>query len=309
STGLESNNSVTNIGESAFSSCRGLESTGLESNTSVTTVGMGAFFQCSSLEKVALSKDSKVATIGDLAFAYCANLQSFVIKGDRAPALGADVFLNTPSDFAIYYPVHVTNGTVAAAPEKQIDSSFAAGATITITAAPADTGKQFKNWSVGSGNVSLAGSKSTSTTFLMPEDVVRVTANYENIEYTVTVDGGTGGGTYVMNDRVTITADQPPKGKRFKEWQVVSGKAALADPTKETTTFTMPAGNVEVKAVYENIPAGHKGETTPPGNGGNAKADTPQTSDPSNPGLLLFIMLAAGITAVVSWGTRKKKAQ
>ncbi|MCQ4637510.1 leucine-rich repeat protein [Anaerovorax odorimutans] len=308
STGLENNSTVKSIGLSAFAMCSNLTSTGLENNSTIESIGERAFFQCSSLKTVTLPKDSKVATIGDQAFKDCTELTSFVIKGDKVPAFGANVFEGAASGFAIYYPVHVTNGSVAADPGKQIDNSFAKGTEVTITADSAE-GKKFKNWSVDSGNVSLTDRESASTTFAMPEEVVKVTANYENIEYTVTVGGGTGGGKYVMNDTVTITADPAPEGKRFKEWQIVSGKAVLADPAKETTTFTMPAGNVEVKAVYEDIPAGHEGETTPPGNDDSAKPAAPQTSDPSNPGLLLFIMLGAGITAVVSYRTRKKKAQ
>lgn len=45
--------------------------------------------------------------------------------------------------------------------------------------------------------------------------------------------------------QITLTA-APNKGYVFKEWKVVSG-----DVTVERNGFTMPSGNVTVKAVFE----------------------------------------------------------
>ena len=49
---------------------------------------------------------------------------------------------------------------------------------------------------------------------------------------------------------VTITA-APGSGYKFKEWQVVSGGVTLADATVSPTTFTMPANDVAIKALFE----------------------------------------------------------
>ena len=45
-----------------------------------------------------------------------------------------------------------------------------------------------------------------------------------NNNYTVTVTGGTGGGTYRQNDLVTVTADAPEADKKFSHWIDGSGK-------------------------------------------------------------------------------------
>jgi len=75
--------------------------------------------------------------------------------------------------------------------------------------------------------------------------------------YAVTVNNGTASlSTAEAGANVTITADTVPSGKRFKEWTVVSGGAALANKKASSTTFTMPANAVEVTATYEDIPAG-----------------------------------------------------
>ena len=73
-------------------------------------------------------------------------------------------------------------------------------------------------------------------------------------KYTVTVTNGSGTGQYAQGETVTITAGAAPSGQQFKEWEVVSGTITLASSTSETTTFTMPAEAVSVKATYEAIP-------------------------------------------------------
>ena len=118
----------------------------------------------------------------------------------------------------------------------------------------APSGKQFKAWSVG-GSEKAAGDKITVTAN------TTVTAVWEAIEYNVTVTGGTasvGAGTPItkatMGTTVTLTAGAAPSGKVFDKWVVESGSVALADANSATTTFTMPAEAVSVKATYKTTP-------------------------------------------------------
>ena len=62
---------------------------------------------------------------------------------------------------------------------------------------------------------------------------------------------------------VTLTAT-PKSGYHFKQWQVVTGGVTIKD-----SKFTMPAGNVEVKAIFE------KNATPPPGPAVNPFVDVP----------------------------------
>lgn len=111
--------------------------------------------------------------------------------------------------------------------------------------------------------------------------------------YSVTVNGGTGGGSYAAGATVTITATVP-NGQRFTGWTVNPASVTLANASSATTTFTMPAGNVTVTANFQSNSGGGNydggGTYTPPttptypptverpsGGGG-----TPSTS-PSNP--------------------------
>lgn len=65
---------------------------------------------------------------------------------------------------------------------------------------------------------------------------------------------------------VTLTAT-PKSGYTFKQWQVVTGGVTIKD-----NKFTMPAGNVEVKAIFE------KNATPPPGPAVNPFVDVPEGS-------------------------------
>ena len=156
---------------------------------------------------------------------------------DASPSITVTV----PESGVVSYSLTVNNGTG--------DGVFTEGASVTITANEPATGKRFSGWTLD--GISGLDTTQTSLTFNMPANAVTATANYEDIEYTVTVNGGTGAGTYKEGDSVTITATVPT-GKRFVEWTSESG-ITIADKTSVTTTFTMPAGDVTVTANYEDI--------------------------------------------------------
>ena len=80
--------------------------------------------------------------------------------------------------------------------------------------------------------------------------------------YPLTVNNGTGGDSYAAGAAVTITADAPAEGKRFKEWTGDVDKVTFTEGSKKTATakFTMPAEPLTFEATYEDIPA----KATPP---------------------------------------------
>ena len=130
-------------------------------------------------------------------------------------------------------------------------ASATAGTEITLTATP-NAGYHFKEWQVMSGDVTVRDDK-----FTMPSDNVEIKAIFEEdapptpTEYTVTVktDGnGTASASHakaVVGTEITLTAT-PNAGYHFKEWQVMSGNVTVRDDK-----FTMPSGNVEIKAIFE----------------------------------------------------------
>lgn len=121
---------------------------------------------------------------------------------------------------------------------------FIQGASVTITANEPTIGKKFSGWTIE--GISGLDTTKTSLTFNMPANAVTATANYEDIEYTITVNGGTGGGTYKQGDEVTVTAEDK-EGKEFVGWKDESGKIVS---TQKEYTFVVKDEMV-LTAVYQ----------------------------------------------------------
>ena len=74
-----------------------------------------------------------------------------------------------------------------------------------------------------------------------------------NTKYTVTVQAGKGGTASASptsaekGTKITLNAT-PDGGYHFKEWQVISGGVTISN-----NSFTMPAANVTVKAMFEKV--------------------------------------------------------
>lgn len=177
---------------------------------------------------------------------------------------GETRFVRNPA--ATEYTVTVTGGTASVAAGTPITRAME-GVEITITA-QAPGGKHFVKWVVKAGGVTLANETSATTTFIMPANDVTIEAECaENpVEaYTLTVIKGTASvaaGTPItdkieQNTVVTVTADAPETGKVFDKWVVLEGNVTLADATKATTTFTMPASAVKIEATYKDAPPSH----------------------------------------------------
>lgn len=188
------------------------------------------------------------------------------------------------------YAVTVTsdsNGTATASP-----ATAAQGETVTLTAT-ANSGYQFKEWTVVSGGITLDANASTS--FTMPGQTVEVKAVFElqttppPIKYTLTVSGSyagaTGAGSYAPGATVTISAGSR-SGYSFTGWTVVSGSITLANQNQSTTTFEMPATNVEVQANWSGNSTGgsDNGSSGSSGSSGGSGGYTPPTITDPKPG-------------------------
>ena len=161
-----------------------------------------------------------------------------------------DQDLNIRAEYeGIQYTVTVKDGT--ANYEKCVS-----GAGVTLTADKAPAGYEFDYWSVDTQNASLADAYSASTTFTMPTSDVTVSAHYKQISYTVSVENGSADQqSYHAGDQVTIKSNYPASGREFSKWESVSGNVSFADGSRWKTTFTMPAGNVSVRATYKDGPS------------------------------------------------------
>ena len=157
---------------------------------------------------------------------------------------GAFVEVQVPESGVSSYNLTVIGGTG--------EGVFIQGASVTITANAPATGKRFSGWTIE--GISGLDTTKTSLTFNMPAGNVTATANYEDIEYTITVNGGTADKSKAKcGDSVTITANVPATGKEFDKWVVTGITLSDEDLAKSTVTFEMPASNVTMEAHFRDI--------------------------------------------------------
>jgi hypothetical protein len=68
--------------------------------------------------------------------------------------------------------------------------------------------------------------------------------------YTLTVNNGSGGGSFGAGSILTLAANPPPSGKMFTGW-IGSG---ISNAASAATIFTMPASDASVTATFTNLP-------------------------------------------------------
>jgi hypothetical protein len=133
------------------------------------------------------------------------------------------------------------------------------GAWIVLEASP-HQGYEFDRWEVVSGGVVLSDINAPSASFTMPNNNVSVRAHFRLIQasaVSVSVSDPVHGSAAashaiaVQGTVVTLTAS-PFGGFEFERWVVVSGGITLDDPTSHSTSFTMPGGNVSVRADFRS---------------------------------------------------------
>ena len=91
-------------------------------------------------------------------------------------------------------------------------------------------------------------------TFTMPANAVTATANFGDVQYLFALENCTADKESAkFGEQVTFTADEVI-GKRFDSWNIkgVDDLTGL-DLTKSPLTITMPANDINVAAVLEDI--------------------------------------------------------
>lgn len=175
------------------------------------------------------------------------------VGSTAAAAYGLTVIPSTN----ISYTLTVVNGSGG--------GSFLANATATITANSPGANQVFTGWT----GATVANPAATTTTLVMPANNLTVTATYSNTipvvnnppatntppanpgaQATLTVDNGTGSGTFAVGAVVSIVADTAPAGQVFQQWI----GAPVANPVSANTTLVIPANNVTVTATYGASP-------------------------------------------------------
>ena len=178
------------------------------------------------------------------------------------------------ADYKQLYDLTVTGGTIV---DGNGDTGiYLPGTEVTIQFTESDDiTKQFEKWTyTGTAPAAPDGGwpdggwqNSPDFTFKMPEGNVRLEAEYKTV-YNVSVDENRG--TVLVNDEertqalegeiVTVKASNTffNAYHEFDGWKLSGDSAQMVEPSEnwensETFTFTMPAGNVSLKADYKQL--------------------------------------------------------
>ncbi len=174
--------------------------------------------------------------------------------------------VESPATYDLTTSVNGGHGTISAG-----ENGITEGTSKIITFTP-DSGYEIDTVTVNGTATSVSGNTLNVT---MNENKT-VVVTYKAIEYNITVTDGkatVGAGTPItkatMGTTVTLTANAAPTDMVFDKWEVISGSITLADANSATTTVTMPAGAVSVKATYTtyitvNLAAGEGSGTMEP---------------------------------------------
>ena len=170
---IPSDNSVTKIGNNAFSDCVGL--TNIEIPDSVTTVYPDAFGGCTSLKSIVLPS---VTEIGIRAFAGCTSLESVTLS-NALKTVAQSAFVDCESLTSISIPDSVTElGGLAFKGCKKLEEVVIGNGVTQIMDLTFDACKALKRITIGSGIVNISCSAFNGCT-----EIESITVAKENTKY------------------------------------------------------------------------------------------------------------------------------
>ena len=211
---------------------------------------------------------------------------------------------NTSGEYyAIFEPETPIQHTIIVEYGAPSKTSAINGETITITADPAPSGKEFDKWIIEEGTITLADANSSTTTFTMPDENVKVKATYKDIAVTPTyvIESGANQ-TYTIDSNVDVvikaSGDEANLSKIEFDGTVLDLENYTTAPGSTILTLkanylnTLSEGDHTVKFVYQDgdVSTNLKvvknttgdnsgGNTDPSGTNTNNNTTNPQTSD------------------------------
>ena len=153
--------------------------------------------------------------------------------------------------YAKLYAIEVVNGKANITSAKE-------GTKVTVTANHRP-GYEFARWEILEGEAELENEKNMTATVTVKGTDVKVKAVYKEL-HGITIEGGTftvNGGTAATaqkGDAIVATAGSAPAGQKFSHWEVTGVDGLTEEQLKnEPLEFTMPRGEVTLKAVFKTL--------------------------------------------------------
>ena len=270
-----------------------------------------------------------IAVTGTQGQSITTTIKAIAVK-DRMQNSSVEKFTYTIQIPVPKYEVNVTNGSGS--------GNYAQGSTVTITANTAPNGQRFKDWSIESGNITLASSTSDTTTFVMPAEAVSVKANYEAIPTPVSykiLDGANS--DWKQNTEETITIRGNGDFSKFvgvkidgntidaKNYTAKEGSTIITLTTDYLKTLSIGTHTFEIVwtdgsastnfTVSKNNSGSetrkdddkNKNDDSGSQTGDNQHITSPQTGDNSHPTLWISLLGASLIGLLATLYMRKKK--
>lgn len=270
-----------------------------------------------------------IAVTGTEGQSITTTIKAIAVK-DRMQNSSVETFTYTIQIPVPKYEVTVTHGSGS--------GNYAQGSTVTITANTAPNGQRFKEWTIESGNITLASSTSDTTTFVMPVGAVSVKANYEAIPTPVSykiLDGANS--DWKQNTEETITIRGNGDFSKFvgvkidgntidaKNYTAKEGSTIITLTTDYLKTLSIGTHTFEIVwtdgsastnfTVSKNNSGSetrkdddkNKNDNSGSQTGDNQHITSPQTGDNSHPTLWISLLGASLIGLLATLYMRKKK--
>ncbi len=158
----------------------------------------------------------------------------------------------------------ITNGSVSIKVGSSTVTNTIAGNTVTITVSPS-SGYKLVAGSLKYNDTPLTETSTGNTyTFVMPQEHVTITAQFEMIDYSIDISPDIKGGTITVTkdgqavttakkgDQITITVT-PKEGYKIKEGSLIYDDTPLTPDANGVVTITMPASHITLSVEFELI--------------------------------------------------------
>ena len=153
--------------------------------------------------------------------------------------------------YAKLYAIEVVNGKANITSAKE--------GTKVIVTTEERPGYEFARWEILEGDAELENEKNMTATVTMKGTNVKVKAVYKEL-HGISIEGGTftvngdTAATAKKGDAIVATADSAPAGQKFSHWEVTGVDGLTEEQLKnEPLEFTMPRGEVTLKAVFKTL--------------------------------------------------------